>query len=113
MDAPILDPACGAGVFLVAAIDRLAGAFVRDGRALRDRLNVRSLRDVTEQTAALRAAIREQIRKSRPSVVVLMLCSKVEAERYRDGAEAFVDRVFFEEEIEECLEFLRIAAQSD
>jgi len=42
-----------------------------------------------------------------------MLCSKVEAERYRDGAEAFVDRVFFEEEIEECLEFLRIAAQSD
>lgn len=39
-----------------------------------------------------------------------MLCSKVEPERYRDGM-AFVDRVFFEEEIEECLALLREAAR--
>lgn len=76
-------------------------------------LNVRSLREVGERAAEIRAAVREQIRKSRPYVVVLMLCSKVEAERYRDGAEAFVDRVFFEEEIEECLAFLRQAAQPE
>ncbi|MBI5544349.1 MAG: hypothetical protein HY901_10695 [Deltaproteobacteria bacterium] len=36
-----------------------------------------------------------------------MLCSKLEAEKYREGAEAFVDRVFFQEEIEECLAFLK------
>lgn len=66
---------------------------------------------MNEQAATIRARIREQIRKSRPYVVVLMLCSKVEAERYRDGAEAFVDRVFFEEEIDECLAFLREAAR--
>ena len=76
-------------------------------------LNIGSLREVGERTAEIRAAVREQIRKSRPYVVVLMLCSKVEAERYRDGAEAFVDRVFFEEEIDECLEFLRHAAQPE
>lgn len=76
-------------------------------------LNVRSLREVGERAAEIRAAVREQIRKSRPYVVVLMLCSKLEAERYRDGAEAFVDRVFFEEEIEECLAFLRQAAQPE
>ena len=35
-----------------------------------------------------------------------LLCPKVEAERYREGAEAFVDRVFFQEEIDECLSFL-------
>lgn len=75
-------------------------------------LGVRSLRDVNEQVTVIRGRIREQIRKSRPYVVVLMLCSKVEAERYRDGAEAFVDRVFFEEEIEECLAFLREAVQT-
>ena len=62
---------------------------------------------VLEQCSDLRAKLRNQIRGSRPAVVVLMLCSKVEAERYREGAEAFVDRVFFEEEIDECLAFLR------
>lgn len=42
-------------------------------------------------------------------MIVLMLCSRVEAERYREGAEAFIDRLFFQEEIEECLAFLRKA----
>jgi hypothetical protein len=36
---------------------------------------------------------------------------KVEAERYRAGAEAFIDRLFFQEEIEECIEYLREAAK--
>jgi hypothetical protein len=62
---------------------------------------------VLEQTSDLRAKLRKQIRASRPTVVVLKLCSRVEAERYREGAEAFVDRVFFQEEIDDCLAFLR------
>jgi hypothetical protein len=62
---------------------------------------------VLEQTSDLRAKLRKQIRASRPTVVVLMLCSRDEAERYREGAEAFVDRVFFQEEIDDCLVFLR------
>lgn len=70
-------------------------------------LGTRSTKDVLEKCSALRAKLRTQIRASRPAVVVLMLCSKVEAERYREGAEAFVDRVFFQEEIDECLDFLR------
>ena len=57
----------------------------------------------------LRERIRAQITASEPVVVALFLCSKVEAERYRAGAEVFVDRVFFQEEIEECLAFLKAA----
>jgi hypothetical protein len=64
-------------------------------------------RTVLEQCSELRAKLRSQIRTSRPTVVVLMLCSKLEAERYREGAEAFVDRLFFQEEIDDCLAFLR------
>jgi hypothetical protein len=70
-------------------------------------LRTPSTKDVLEKCSDLRAKMREQIRASRPTVVVLMLCSKVEAERYREGAEAFVDRLFFQEEIEDCLAFLR------
>lgn len=66
---------------------------------------------VMERRSELRAAMRGQILMSRPTVVVLMLCSTLEAERYRAGAEAFVDRVFFQEEIEECLSFLREACR--
>lgn len=55
----------------------------------------------------LRARVREQTSASLPIVVGLFLCPKDEAERYREGAEAFIDRLFFQEEIEECLEFLR------
>lgn len=43
----------------------------------------------------------------RPAVVALFLCPKAEAEKYRAGAEAFIDRLFFQEEIEECLAYLR------
>ena len=31
----------------------------------------------------------------------------LEAERYRDGAKAFVDRILFQKETEECLLFLK------
>jgi hypothetical protein len=62
---------------------------------------------VIEQTDELRAKLRAQIVASAPAVVVLMLCSRVEAERYREAARAFVDEVFFEEEIEECLAYLK------
>lgn len=55
----------------------------------------------------LRARMRRQTSASLPMVVGLFLCPKDEAERYREGAEAFIDRLFFQEEIEECLEFLR------
>jgi hypothetical protein len=62
---------------------------------------------VAEQSDEIRATIRKQITSARPAVVALFLCPKSEAERYRAGAEAFVDRLFFQEEIEECLAFLR------
>jgi hypothetical protein len=70
-------------------------------------LDLRSTRDVVEQTDELRARLRAQIVAAAPAVVVLMLCSRVEAEKYRDAARAFVDEVFFEEEIEECLAYLK------
>lgn len=70
-------------------------------------LGIADTKVVLEQSSDLRAKLRERIQASRPAVVVLMLCSKLEAERYREGAEAFVDRVFFQEEIEDCLSFLR------
>lgn len=59
-----------------------------------------------EGNSDLRAALRAQIVAAKPVVVALLLCPKVEAERYREGAEAFVDRVFFQEEIDACLSFL-------
>lgn len=72
-------------------------------------LGMTSTKAVLTSSTELRGKLREQIIASLPTVVVLMLCSKVEAERYREGAEAFVDRVFFQEEIEECLRFLKAA----
>jgi hypothetical protein len=70
-------------------------------------LNLRSTRDVLEQTDELRTQLRSQIVAAAPVVVVLMLCSRVEAEKYRVAAKAFVDEVFFEEEIDECLAYLK------
>ena len=55
----------------------------------------------------IRAMFREQILGSLPVVVALLICSRDEAGRYRSGAEAFIDRVFFQEEINECVDFLR------
>lgn len=72
-------------------------------------LGMESTFEVTEECSTLRGRLREQIQRAKPVVVVLMLCSRMEAERYREGAEAFIDRLFFQEEIEECLEFLREA----
>lgn len=65
--------------------------------------------DLIKELPGTRSRIRARIIASRPTVVVLLLCSRTEAERYRAGAETFVDRVFFQEEIEECLRFLKEA----
>lgn len=59
------------------------------------------------ENAELRKRIRDQVTKSLPLVVAILICTKAEAEPYRDGAEAFVDRVFFQEEIEDCIAFLK------
>ena len=40
-------------------------------------------------------------------VVALFICPKAEAEKYREGAETFIDAVFFQEEIRECLDYLQ------
>lgn len=74
-------------------------------------LGITSTKTVASDAPALRARLRACVTASPPIVVLLMLCSKVEAERYREAAEAFVDRVFFQEEIEECLRFLKKATQ--
>jgi hypothetical protein len=72
-------------------------------------LGIKSTFEVIKESSKLRARLREQIRRAKPLVVVLMLCSRTDAERYREGAEAFIDRLFFQEEIEDCLQFLRQA----
>jgi hypothetical protein len=61
---------------------------------------------------ALRARLRGQVTTSAPVVVALLICPRAEAERYRPGLETFVDRVFFQEEIEECLGFLKATIES-
>jgi hypothetical protein len=71
-----------------------------------------STSSVLAASSEYRSRLRAQILRARPVVVVLMLCSRVEAERYREGAEAFVDRVFFQEEIEDCLQFLKVTVSS-
>jgi hypothetical protein len=57
----------------------------------------------------VRDHLRRQITSASPVVVALLL-SELEhvayLERYRPGIEAFVDRVFFSSEIDECLSFL-------
>jgi hypothetical protein len=76
------------------------------GRLVLKGLNLARTEGVLENPR-LRGSIRGQIVESLPVVVALLICSKTEAEPYRAGAEAFVDRVFFQEEIEECIEFLK------
>jgi hypothetical protein len=68
---------------------------------------LKTTKDVLATPETYRQRLRAQITVALPVVVVLMLCSRAEAEKYRSGAQAFVDRVFFQEEIEECLSFLR------
>jgi hypothetical protein len=72
-------------------------------------LNLQTTSDVLTAASEHRAALRRQITLCKPTVVVLMLCSRTEAEKYREGAEAFVDKVFFQEEIDDCLTFLKRA----
>lgn len=66
-----------------------------------------STEQVLESADEIRKQLRARIVGVRPAVVALVLCPKSEAEKYRPGAEAFIDRLFFQEEIDECLEFLR------
>jgi hypothetical protein len=75
-------------------------------------MQMKSTREVEGSASLLREELRKRILASKPAVVVLMLCPKAEAEKYRAGAEAFVDRVFFQEEIDECLAFLRQAVNA-
>jgi hypothetical protein len=79
------------------------------GRLRLSGLNVRNPGRVEQRALKLRQRIRKQIMVADPKVVALFLCSKAEAERYRAGAETFVDRVFFQEEIDECLAYLKSA----
>lgn len=65
-----------------------------------------STKEVVERPAHYREQLRQRVVSALPVVVVLMLCPRSEAERYREGAQAFVDRLFFQEEIEECLAFI-------
>jgi len=60
----------------------------------------------------LRQRMRRQITESYPVVVAFFICPRADAERYREGAEAFIDRVFFQEEVEDCIEFLREIVES-
>ena len=71
-------------------------------------LDIRDPTGVTPQSP-YRDAIRLQIVATVPTVIGLFLCPRESAERYRAGAEAFIDRVFFQEEIDECLAFLKAA----
>jgi hypothetical protein len=66
-----------------------------------------STEKVLESADEIRQKLRSQIVGVRPTVVALFLCPRAEADKYRAGAEAFIDRLFFEEEIEECLAYLR------
>jgi hypothetical protein len=76
------------------------------GRLRLEGLEVESTLEVAGNSE-LRAALRQQIIAADPVVVALLLCPKAEAERYREGAQTFIDQVFFQEEIQECLDFLR------
>lgn len=71
-------------------------------------LNRRALLE-DEDRGAARDALRLQVTTATPSVVALLICRTEElqiAKRYRAAAEAFIDRVFFADEIEECLTYL-------
>jgi hypothetical protein len=69
-------------------------------------LGLTSTVDVLEN-AEIRRSIQSQIAGSLPVVVAVLICPRAEAERYRAGAASFIDRIFFQEEIEECIDFLK------
>lgn len=75
-------------------------------------LNLAELLQDSERPAA-RKAFRDQITTSKPVVAALLICRTEEleiAKRYRPGAEAFIDRVFFPDEIDECIGYLAAIA---
>ena len=72
-----------------------------------DGFRVSSLDETLRQGTKIGSAIREQILEASPTVVAVLLCPREEAEKYRSGGEVFIDRIFFQEEIEECIAFLR------
>lgn len=74
------------------------------GRSSFRGLGITDNRNVHDESTARR--LRQQVAGVRPIVVGLFLCARTEAERYRSGAEALVDRIFFQEEIEDCIDFL-------
>jgi hypothetical protein len=62
-----------------------------------------------DERPAAQARLRQQITAASPVVVALLLTELEHVtylRRYRSGIEAFVDRVFFADEIDECLSFL-------
>jgi hypothetical protein len=62
-----------------------------------------------DQRSAVLAQMREQVVGVRPVVVALLLCPSEQLEKarsYRERAEAFVDRLFLADEIDECIAFL-------
>ena len=62
-----------------------------------------------ESRPQAREALRAQILGVQPVVVALLICRPEELEiarRYRPRIEAFIDRLFFADEIEQCLSFL-------
>ena len=73
-------------------------------------LDLRSTVDVSDNSK-LQKRIRSQIVKARPTVVAFLICPKDKAQRYQPGAETFIDRLFFQEEVEDCIEYLRAVMQ--
>lgn len=67
-------------------------------------LGIADNRDVSNEETA--RALRRQVVGVRPIVVGLFLCPRAEAERYRVGAQALIDRIFFQEEIDACIAFI-------
>jgi hypothetical protein len=77
------------------------------GRGALTGLGIADPRQVADPTTA--AALRHQVAGLRPVVIGLLICPRALAERYRPGAEALIDRIFFQEEIEECIAFITAA----
>lgn len=77
------------------------------GRLRLTGLNLARTDEVLAGASRLQARLRRQITAASPVVVAFLVCPREQAERYRPGAEALIDRVFFQEEVDECLDFLR------
>ena len=88
---------------------------VLDGELHLHGLALQSLLSDDDREAA-RRRLREQITSAGPRVVALLICRAEELEvarRYRPRAEAFIDRLFFADEIPECLAYLAETVEGD